>query len=85
MLYDLPNLQSVKVIKNCKYVGFLVKLVGRPSTGFVLYREGDEYFLKGIVDNDGITAASDTKEEAIVFNSFYSVAVGVFMANGVKG
>ncbi|MBG6246234.1 hypothetical protein CS369_18460 [Candidatus Symbiopectobacterium sp. 'North America'] len=62
-----------------------MKLVGRSSAGFALYREGDEYFLKGIVDNDGITAASDAKEEAIAFNAFYSVAVGVFMANGVKG
>ena len=84
-LYDLPNLQSLKVIKDGKYVGFLVKLAGRPSAGFALYKEGDEYFLKGLVDNDGITAASDPKDEAIIFNAFYSVAVGVFIANGVKG
>lgn len=32
VFYDLPNLQSVKVVKYDNYIGFKVKLAGRPAT-----------------------------------------------------
>ncbi|WP_139937343.1 hypothetical protein [Enterobacter cloacae] len=48
VFYDLPNLQSVKVVKYNNYIGFKVKLAGRPSAGFALYQEGNEFFLKGV-------------------------------------
>lgn len=84
VFYDLPNLQSIKIIEKGNYIGFLVKLAGRPSGGFALYKEGDEFFLRGLVDSSGLIEAVDAKDEAIIFNAYYSVAVEVFMANGLK-
>ena len=84
VFYDLPNLQSVKVVKYNNYIGFKVKLAGRPSAGFALYQEGNEFFLKGVINEKGLIAAENIEEEGLVFNSYYSVAFVVFNKNGVK-
>ncbi|RSK58117.1 hypothetical protein EJE23_09150 [Enterobacter chengduensis] len=84
VFYDLPNLQSVKVVKYNNYIGFKVKLAGRPSAGFALYQEGNEFFLKGVINEKGLIAAENIEEEGLVFNSYFSVAFVVFNKNGVK-
>ena len=78
------NLQSVKVVKYDNYIGFKVKLAGRPATGFALYQEDNEFFLKGVINEKGLIAAENIEEEGLVFNSYYSVAFVVFNKNGVK-
>ncbi|WP_407226245.1 hypothetical protein [Enterobacter roggenkampii] len=84
VFFDLPNLQSVKIVKYNNYIGFKVKLAGRPATGFALYQEDNEYFLKGVINDKGLIAAENIEEEGLVFNSYYSVAFVVFNKNGVK-
>lgn len=84
VFYDLPNLQSVNVVKYDNYIGFKVKLAGRPATGFALYQEENEFFLKGVINEKGLITAENIEEEGLVFNSYYSVAFVVFNKNGVK-
>lgn len=84
VFYDLPNLQSVKVVKYNNYIGFKVKLAGRPATGFALYQEDNEFFLRGVINEKGLVAAENIEEEGLVFNSYYSVAFVVFNKNGVR-
>lgn len=84
VFFDLPNLQSVELVKYNNYIGFKVKLAGRPATGFALYQEDNEYFLKGVINDKGLIAAENIEEEGLVFNSYYSVAFVVFNKNGVK-
>jgi|GEM_PF-3762284 len=85
VLFDIQNMQSIRTIRDGKYIGFKIKFKGNPSMGFALHKDGDEFFLNSLVDDDGITSAMDAKEEAIVFSSFYSILVNVAMNNGFKG
>lgn len=85
ILFGLPNLQYIKLSHDGKYIGFKIKVRGAPSTGFALYQDDNEYFLKGLVDDDGIMPTDNAKDDARLFSYYYSTAVGVAIRNGFKG
>lgn len=85
VLSALPNLGSLKMIKEGEFLGFQVKLAGKPSDGYALYPQENHYLLKGIVDDDGLLEATDTREEELMFQLFLKKAMSVLKANGFKG
>lgn len=84
VFYELSIMKSVQVINDGNYLAIKIKLSGRPVGGYVLYKSGGEYFLKGVVANDGIVVSQSVGDDQFVFSDYYGIVAAVFKANGLN-
>lgn len=84
VFYELSIMKSIKVISEGDYLAFKIKFSGRPAGGYVLYQSEGEYFLKGVVANDGIVVSQSEGDDQFIFSAYYSIANTVFQANGLN-
>ncbi|EKN3888433.1 TPA: hypothetical protein ACPZTG_003735 [Yersinia enterocolitica] len=84
VFYELSIMKSVQAINEGDYLAFKIKLSGRPVGGYVLYQSEGEYFLKGVVANDGIVVSQSVGDDQFIFSDYYGIANAVFQANGLN-
>lgn len=62
LLFDLPRLSKITVIATEKNKGFLLKLAGSPSGGFLFSFEDGDAFLSHVVNGDVATRLETTRD-----------------------
>lgn len=84
VFYELSTLKSIQVKSEGDYLVFRIKLAGRPPGGYVLYLNEGEYFLKGVVADDGFVISQSQKDDQFIFGDYYGFANSVFVGNGLQ-
>lgn len=84
LLFELPGFKSLGKINYKNNIGIQLKLSGKPYSGFIFRKEGDELYLSGLVSGDEVLEAVTIPESRTLTGVFMSYGSYVINKNSAK-